>query len=80
MDDQISKVLYELAQYRYFHSFQFIRTNIIYNEEDLEEAADKFVELNSLLLQDEGKKIFEMHKGLELLMILYKVKGTIFWF
>jgi len=59
----MGKSLVDIAEYR---------TKPIENEEEYEEAADLFLELNSLLLEEEGKLVFEKHKGLELMMIIYK--------
>ena len=59
----MGKIMVDIAEYR---------TKSINNEEEYEEAADFFLELNSLLLEPQGKQIFENHKGLELMIILYR--------
>lgn len=65
-EEDIGSALYELAKYR---------GQIVDNEEDLEQAAERFLTANELLLQEGAKHAFLQHKGLELMMILYKQKG-----
>lgn len=68
LDDKMGKVLIDLAEYR---------NKLIENEEDLEDVADIFLELDTLLLEQQGKQIFDRHKGLELLMILYRKQKSL---
>lgn len=63
LDNEIGKVLISLASFR---------TKSVDNEEELEDAGEIFLDLNTQLLLPQGKELFESHKGLELLMILYR--------
>ncbi|CAI2370204.1 unnamed protein product [Moneuplotes crassus] len=63
LDMKMGRILMQIAEYR---------TKPIESETEYEEAADLFLELNTILLEPEGKQIFELHKGLELMMILYR--------
>lgn len=59
LEPQIWKLLVQLAEYR---------TKTIDTEEDIEDAADIFLELNALLLEKASKKVMEVHKGIELIV------------
>jgi hypothetical protein len=63
LDEEIGRVLIDLAEYR---------TRKIDDEEELENAGDLFLSLNTILLEPQAKKVFADHKGVDLMIILYK--------